>query len=179
MTSCPVKAALWFAVRVWPDRLTGGPPLSYHRCLQTAKRQTGRFYIAVLWEGLRALDPFQNIMDLDGFHAFVISCCISLCHLALGERSKSHCCSSQDVRPGTLIRDACLPTNECLVGKTIPSSFSSILPQICFRWVWVNPNPCLSLTAFLTESSKIQPIGCLPRHWWVSESNPCSWGAYS
>ena len=36
------------------------------------------------------MDPFQNVMDLDGLHAFVISCCICPCDLALGESWRSH-----------------------------------------------------------------------------------------
>lgn len=37
------------------------------------------------------MDPFQNVMDLDGLHALVISRSICLCNLALGESWGSHC----------------------------------------------------------------------------------------
>lgn len=40
------------------------------------------------------MDPFQNVMDLDGLHALVISCYICLCNLALGESRRS-CCRLQ------------------------------------------------------------------------------------
>ena len=69
-----------------------------------------------------------------------------------GALKKSHCSSSQEVRPGTLIRDVCLPTNECLVGKIISSSLRSFLPQIYFRCdeCELNPHSCFSLIVFLT-----------------------------
>lgn len=60
------------------------------------------------------MDPFQNGMDLDRLHALVISCYICLCHLALGDGEEAQeptASSSREVKPGTVIREMCLPTN--------------------------------------------------------------------
>lgn len=58
------------------------------------------------------MDPFQNRMDLDGLHTLVISRYICLCHLALGGKAgEPTASSSKEVKPGTVIKEMCLPTN--------------------------------------------------------------------
>lgn len=122
---------------------------------------------------LRATDPFQNVMDLDRLHAFVIACCICRCPLALEERS---------VRPRTVTKDVCLPTNMYLVGKTILSFPFQFLPSpnmLCVWWVGINPNSGFSWIAFLafasckslTQRSTFWYGRC---HRWVRKPSPCS-----
>lgn len=105
------------------------PPLSYSRCLQTAERQIEHFYIDVLGEGLRAVDPFQNVMDLDRLHALVISRYICLCNLTLGGSLRTHCKPQLGSQPGTAIRETCLPTNSCLVVRESLPALAPSFPK--------------------------------------------------
>lgn len=79
------------------------------------------------------MDPFQNVMDLDGLHALVISYCICPCNLALGESLRAHCKLQRGSQTWACHQGNLFANKLVFGGKTIPSSFNSFLPQINCR----------------------------------------------
>lgn len=104
------------------------------------------------------MDPFQNVMDLDGLHALVISCYMCLCNPALGgEREEPLQAlagkSSLGLSSGNLV---CQQTSVSWVRQSLPPLAPSF-PKYTLNMMSVG-KPRLQLNCLSHSVSQSKPV---------------------